>query len=171
MSEVPKQRSLKAAARAGAKKPPIANDPPVPPCPVDLHTPAKAAGVAQNASKPPKAAQPPPKPPERSEGPQKGRKRRKRTAGELKREQQAHDSAQRLPDGSRFNMVYHGATQTWSGELTVVDFAAPGTPLVIAGTAGGLFRLCQSLDRQFRETLAKSASSEAPAAPAKEAAS
>jgi hypothetical protein len=51
---------------------------------------------------------------------------------------------ERLPDRSRFEVVYDAATQSWSGTLTV------GTD-TFTDTAGGVFRLLELLDRQYRD--------------------
>jgi hypothetical protein len=56
----------------------------------------------------------------------------------------------RLPDGSRFEVVYDAGTESWSGTLTVV---VHGEPTVFTGQHTGVFRLLQALDQQYRDTL------------------
>lgn len=53
----------------------------------------------------------------------------------------------RLPPGSRFNVLYDGETQTWSGTLQVK------TPMGVqawSGQKSGVFRLLQALDIMYR---------------------
>ena len=59
--------------------------------------------------------------------------------------------AERLPDGSRFEVQYDAAQGQWVGTLTV---PAEGTPVVITGSRSGLFPLLTNLDKQYRATLA-----------------
>ncbi len=57
----------------------------------------------------------------------------------------------RLPNGSVFGpLVYDGEKQEWTGFLAVPD--GHYGRLSFTATAGGVFRLLQLLDRQFRES-------------------
>lgn len=53
----------------------------------------------------------------------------------------------RLPDGSRYDVVYHAATETWSGTLLI-----PGLP-VIMQRCRGVFGLLSKLDECYRRRL------------------
>lgn len=57
----------------------------------------------------------------------------------------------RLPDGSRFEVVYDAAREQWSGTLTVPT--PEGAPAVFTGSGSGLFPLLSSLDKKYRATL------------------
>ena len=52
----------------------------------------------------------------------------------------------RLPDGAKFEVVYDAARTQWSGTLTIGE-------KVFTGSAGGVFKLLNRLDRQYRESL------------------
>ncbi len=164
-----KQRSLREAARQGAK-PAVANPLPVPPCPVNLQAPVEA----------------PPKPAKKSkkekpkarvvvgqenllhkcghtaaleliegEKPQTTENRR-RSVGESRcpacreaaRTARPANCDGRLPDGSAFAVAYSAATQTWSGSLTV---GGTDPSLVLSGQASSVFQLLKRLDQQYRE--------------------
>lgn len=51
----------------------------------------------------------------------------------------------RLPDGSSFVASYDAAREQWTGTITVGD-------KTLSGTATGVFKLLQQLERQFRES-------------------
>jgi hypothetical protein len=57
----------------------------------------------------------------------------------------------RLPDGSRFEVLYDAAKEQWSGSLTVP--ATEGAPTTFTGSGSALFPLLTSLDKQYRATL------------------
>jgi hypothetical protein len=61
----------------------------------------------------------------------------------------------RLPDCSRIETIYYAETTTWEGSLTV-----PGAG-VFLDQAGGINRLLQRLDQQYRDWLAEKATTEA----------
>jgi hypothetical protein len=52
----------------------------------------------------------------------------------------------RLPDGSKFEVVYDAARTQWTGTLTIGE-------RIFTGSAGGVFKLLNRLDRQYRESL------------------
>jgi hypothetical protein len=52
----------------------------------------------------------------------------------------------RLPDGSRFEAVYNAPQTQWVGMLTVGE-------AVFKGSAGGVFKLLNRLDEQYRKSL------------------
>jgi hypothetical protein len=52
----------------------------------------------------------------------------------------------RLPDGSRFEVIYDAARTQWSGTLTVQEKA-------FTSSAGSLFKLLNKLDRLYRQGL------------------
>lgn len=54
--------------------------------------------------------------------------------------------AERLPDGAKFEVVYDASRTQWSGTLTIGE-------KVFTGSAGGVFKLLNRLDRQYRESL------------------
>ena len=56
------------------------------------------------------------------------------------------DSAGRLPDGSKFEVVYDATRTQWTGTLTIGE-------KVFTGSASGVFNLLNRLDRQYRESL------------------
>ena len=58
----------------------------------------------------------------------------------------AGDGAGRLPDGAKFEVVYDAAQTQWTGTLTIGE-------KVFTGSAGGLFKLLNRLDRQYRQGL------------------
>lgn len=62
------------------------------------------------------------------------------------KEKPAGDHAVRLPDGSKFEVVYDATQAKWTGTLTVED-------RVFSDSAGGVFKLLTRLDRQYRQTL------------------
>lgn len=59
---------------------------------------------------------------------------------------QAEVRPERLPDGSKFAVVYDATGMQWTGTLTI------GTS-VFTGSAGGLFKLLNLLDLQYRQSL------------------
>jgi hypothetical protein len=59
----------------------------------------------------------------------------------------------RLPDGSKFEVVYSAERTQWAGTLTIGE-------QVFTGSAGALFTLLNRLDRQYRDTLPKPEGSE-----------
>jgi hypothetical protein len=63
----------------------------------------------------------------------------------------------RLPDGSAFQVRWAARVERWSGVLTVpTPGRGDGTAAVeFRGEAGGVFRLLESLDNQYRDWLAK----------------
>jgi hypothetical protein len=52
----------------------------------------------------------------------------------------------RLPDGAKFEVVYDATRTQWTGTLTIGD-------KVFTGSAGGVFKLLNRLDRQYRDSL------------------
>jgi len=56
------------------------------------------------------------------------------------------DNAGRLPDGSKFDVVYDASKTHWTGTLTIGE-------KVFTGSASGLFTLLNRLDQQYRQTL------------------
>jgi hypothetical protein len=57
--------------------------------------------------------------------------------------------ADRLPDGSRFDVAYDAAAERWSGTLTVPAVAG-GEPAAFSAWASGVFRLLRILDDMYR---------------------
>jgi hypothetical protein len=57
----------------------------------------------------------------------------------------------RLPDGSRFEVVYDATKQQWNGTLIIQG--ADGTPATFTGSGSGLFPLLSALDAQYRASL------------------
>ncbi len=55
-------------------------------------------------------------------------------------------SPERLPDGSKFEVIYDAAKVMWNGTLTIGEQS-------FTGSASGLFPLLSKLDRQYRQTL------------------
>ena len=53
---------------------------------------------------------------------------------------------ERLPDGAKFEVVYDATRTQWTGTLTIGEN-------VFTGSAGGVFKLLNRLDRQYRESL------------------
>lgn len=58
----------------------------------------------------------------------------------------ASDVMERLPDGSKFEVVYDASRTQWTGTLTIGE-------RTFTGAAGGVFKLLNRLDRQYRESL------------------
>jgi len=52
----------------------------------------------------------------------------------------------RLPDGAKFEVVYVASRTQWTGTLTIGE-------KVFTGSAGGVFKLLNRLDRQYRQSL------------------
>ncbi len=53
----------------------------------------------------------------------------------------------RLPDGSKYDLVYDATRTQWTGTLTIGE-------QVFTGSAGGVFKLLNRLDKQYRQSLA-----------------
>lgn len=68
------------------------------------------------------------------------------------------DAAHRLPDGAKFDVSYDAGKTQWAGTLTIGD-------QVFTATAGGVFKLLERLDRQYRESGAAAPAVPVPAAP------
>ena len=75
---------------------------------------------------------------------------------QLQKKQAPHTSG-RLPDGSKFEVVYDAGKVKWSGTLTIGS-------QVFTNSGGALFTLLNKLDQQYRQTLPPPAA-EPPAAP------
>jgi hypothetical protein len=58
----------------------------------------------------------------------------------------AGDGMGRLPDGAKFEVVYDATRTQWTGTLTI-------GARVFTGSAGGVFKLLNRLDRKFRQSL------------------
>jgi hypothetical protein len=71
-------------------------------------------------------------------------RRHARKAAKKAQEPAPQNLEQRLPDGSRFNVVWDFAAVLWRGTLTLTD----GT--VFEGEASGVFRLLKNLDAMYR---------------------
>jgi hypothetical protein len=52
----------------------------------------------------------------------------------------------RLPDGAKFEVVYAASQTRWTGTLTIGE-------KVFTDSAGGVFKLLNRLDRQYRQSL------------------
>jgi hypothetical protein len=80
---------------------------------------------------------------------------RKRAEKEQRKSQQVERGLRpgkdRLPDGSRFEVVYDAAMSQWKGTLTVPS--PGGAPITFSGARSALFKLLAKLDEQYRETL------------------
>lgn len=77
---------------------------------------------------------------------------RKAQGGSQQRQGKARGPhAGRLPDGSRFEVVYDGTKQQWTGTLTVPG--PDGTSATFTGSGSGLFPLLSNLDVKYRESL------------------
>lgn len=57
----------------------------------------------------------------------------------------AEGHSERLPDGSKFEVVYDAARKQWSGTLTIGG-------QVFTDSSGGVFKLLHRLDRQYRKS-------------------
>jgi hypothetical protein len=55
-------------------------------------------------------------------------------------------TVERLPDNSRFDVLYDAATLTWTGTLTIGE-------KVFEAQAGAVFRLLGVLDKMYRDSL------------------
>lgn len=53
----------------------------------------------------------------------------------------------RLPDGSRFDVLYDAPSGTWTGSLVI---PGPNSPITLTGSASGVFKLLQQLDEKYR---------------------
>jgi hypothetical protein len=53
---------------------------------------------------------------------------------------------ERLPDGSRFDVVYHADREEWTGTLTI-------GPTVFTASASAVFKLLNRLDKLYRASL------------------
>jgi hypothetical protein len=62
------------------------------------------------------------------------------------KEKPAGDDAARLPDGAKFEVVYDASRTQWTGTLTIGE-------KVFTGSAGGVFKLLNRLDRQYRQSI------------------
>lgn len=60
--------------------------------------------------------------------------------------QKKNDDSQRLPDGAEFHVAYNAEAKLWSGVLSI-------NGADITGQANGVFRLLQTLDAKYRESL------------------
>ncbi len=58
---------------------------------------------------------------------------------------------ERLPNGAKFEVVYDASRTQWTGTLTIGEKA-------FTGSAGGVFKLLNRLDRQYRDSLGQGAS-------------
>lgn len=58
----------------------------------------------------------------------------------------AGEGKERLPDGAKFEVVYVAARTQWTGTLTIGGE-------VFTGSAGGVYKLLNRLDRQYRQSL------------------
>jgi hypothetical protein len=58
----------------------------------------------------------------------------------------ADGTSRRLPDGSKFEVVYDASQTRWNGTLTIGE-------KVFTGSAGGVFKLLGRLDQQYRASL------------------
>ena len=76
-------------------------------------------------------------------------------AAERPQKPPARDIRERLPDGSRFEMVYDATRAQWLGTLTI-------GATVFTGSASALFTLLTRLDRQYRHSLGPGATGHAP---------
>lgn len=75
--------------------------------------------------------------------------KQRRAAEAATRSQQrapAGNGTGRLPDGAKFEVTYDAARTQWTGTLTIGE-------KVFTGSAGGVFKLLNRLDRQYRESL------------------
>jgi hypothetical protein len=75
-------------------------------------------------------------------------------AAERPGKQPARAVQERLPDGSRFEVVYDATRAQWAGTLTI-----GGT--VFSSSASALFTLLTRLDRQYRQSLGPAATGDA----------
>jgi hypothetical protein len=78
----------------------------------------------------------------KAEQPRQEKKPKKPTRKEVR----AAMEKSRLPDGSRFNVVYDATAARWSGTLTVGG-------QVFESDAGGVFKLLVKLDTKYRLSL------------------
>ena len=62
------------------------------------------------------------------------------------------NDAQRLPDGSKFDVLYDAVMVDWCGTLTVPAFTG-GVPLIFAASAPSVFGLLKRLDAKYRASL------------------
>jgi hypothetical protein len=84
--------------------------------------------------------------------------RQRRPDNKPKKERPSANPSGRLPDGSRFDVVYDAPKGQWAGTLTVPGLAP------LAAAASGVFKLLRILDHMYRATLpaAPEPSSDAP---------
>ena len=75
-------------------------------------------------------------------------------AAERPGKQPAREVRERLPDGSRFEVVYDATRAQWVGTLTIGGTA-------FSGSASALFTLLTRLDRQYRHSLGLAATGDA----------
>jgi hypothetical protein len=67
------------------------------------------------------------------------------TAGPSERTKPVGEVTERLPDGAKFEVVYDASQTRWTGTLTIGE-------KVFADSAGGVFKLLNRLDRQYRQS-------------------
>ena len=76
------------------------------------------------------------------------KKQRAEAAKTVQPQQEKHATQhwERLPDGAKFVVVYDATRTQWTGTLTIGE-------TVFTGSAGGVFKLLNRLDRQYRESV------------------
>ncbi len=67
-------------------------------------------------------------------------------AGASQRKKPAGEAPERLPNGAKFEVVYDASQTRWAGTLTIGE-------KVFTDSAGGVFKLLNRLDRQYRQSL------------------
>jgi hypothetical protein len=75
-----------------------------------------------------------------------------KAARERRRARAAEAMKDRLPHGSRFDVVWDAERGQWSGALTV-PAEAQGEPSTFTASASGVFPLLRQLDRLYRSSL------------------
>jgi hypothetical protein len=76
-------------------------------------------------------------------------------AGPSPKKKPGADIPERLPDGAKFEVVYDAAQTRWTGTLTIAD-------KVFTDSAGGVFKLLNRLDRQYRQSVPPASSPNPP---------
>lgn len=72
--------------------------------------------------------------------------RAKAAAGASQGKKPAGEAPERLPNGAKFEVVYDASQTRWTGTLTIGE-------KVFTDSAGGVFKLLNRLDRQYRLSL------------------
>lgn len=67
-------------------------------------------------------------------------------SGASEKKKPVGEAPERLPDGAKFEVLYDASQTRWTGKLTIGE-------KVFTDSAGGVFKLLNRLDRQYRLSL------------------